>query len=216
MPKRIIYKVIHRESDKVYVGATSKSLEERKADHIQKSNKGLGSYFQEAIGTFGPEAFSWEQIDTANDVNEMADKEKQYILEYNSNKNGYNLDCGGGVQKKVYQYSIPDGILLNRYDSLKNAANAINASRKSISNACLGYNKTCRGFYWSYTLTEPFVPNVDLRKKEVLQTSLDGEMIARYNSVSEASRIAGISKTCISRCCRGEREQSSGFLWKYI
>jgi hypothetical protein len=146
----------------------------------------------------------------------MADKEKQYILEYNSNKNGYNLDCGGGVQKKVYQYSIPEGILLNSFDSLENAANALNAKRKSISNVCLGYNKTYRGFYWSYTLTEPFVPNVDQRKKEVGQHFLDGELVAIYSSVSEASRKTGISKTCIARCCRGERKDSGGFLWKYI
>ena len=61
--KGIIYKAQNRENGDVYIGATTKTVEERKADHIQKSEIGTGSYFQEAIGTFGPEAFSWEQIE---------------------------------------------------------------------------------------------------------------------------------------------------------
>ncbi|WP_416382011.1 hypothetical protein [Maribacter sp. BPC-D8] len=40
-------------------------------------------------------------------------------------------------------------------------------------------------------------------------------MIYTYLSIVEASKITGISKTCISRCCRGERKQSGGYLWKY-
>tara|TARA_R110000823_G_scaffold315505_2_gene447898 strand:- start:1608 stop:2258 length:651 start_codon:yes stop_codon:yes gene_type:complete len=215
MSKKIIYKVTFNETGQVYIGATGKSLEERMQDHIQKSNKGLGGYFQEAIGTYGPEAFTWEQIDTANDVNEMAAKEKRYIMEYNSNVNGYNSDCGGGVQKNVYQYNMDEGRLVATYDSLENAAEAVNSSKKSISNACLGYNKSCRGFYWSYDFTEPFIPDKDQRKKEVCQFNTDGKLAAKFTSVSEASRNTGISKTCISRCCRGEREQTGGFLWKY-
>lgn len=215
MSKNIIYKVTFNESGQVYIGATSKSVEQRKADHLQKSSKGIGSYFQEAIGTYGPEAFTWEQIDTANDVNEMAAKEKKYILQYASNENGYNSDCGGGVKKNIYQYNMDDGCLVGIYDSLENASYAVDSSRKSISNACLGYNKTCKGFLWSYDCTEQYTPIIDQRKKKVYQYTLEGKWIAEFTSVSEASRITGISKTCISRCCRGEREQTGGFLWEY-
>ncbi len=214
--KGIVYKVQNKENGKVYIGATTKTVEERKQDHIQKSEIGTGSYFQEAIGTYGPGAFSWEQIDTANDINELATKEKQYNIEYKSLENGYNSDCGGGVQKNVYQYDMEDGRLIGTYDSLESAASAVSAANKSISNACLGYNKSCNGYYWSYTLTEPYVIPKDLRRKEVMQLDLYGNLIARFVSVSEASKYSGISKTCISRCCRGEREQSGGFLWNYI
>ncbi|WP_394345717.1 hypothetical protein [Gelidibacter gilvus] len=40
--------------------------------------------------------------------------------------------------------------------------------------------------------------------------------IAEYESVAEASRQTGISKSCISKVCRGERKQSGGYIWKYI
>ena len=212
----IIYKVDNSENNKVYIGTTTKSVEQRKADHIQKAKKGVGGYFQEAIGTYGPEAFEWVEIDTANNPNELAEMEKQYILKYDSRENGYNRDSGGGFQKHVYQYSVDDGALIATYDSLKNAANAVNASRKTISSTCLGQNRTCKGFYWSYTLTEPFVIQKDKRRKKVEQYDLLGSLIVTYKSVAEASRSTRISKTCISKCCRGERDKSGGFLWRYI
>lgn len=211
--KGIIYKAEHKDSCYVYIGATVNSLEKRKQDHIQKANNGQGGYFQEAISTFGAGAFSWEQIDTAKDVNELAAKEKRYILQYNSQKEGYNGDSGGGIKKKVFQFNPTDRKLIADYDCLQSAANA---GKRSISNACLGYNKTCMGYYWSYNITETFALNIDLRKKAVCQYTLEGILIAKFQSVSEGSQITGISKTCISRCCRGEREQTGGFLWKYI
>ncbi len=211
----IIYRAVNENNNKIYVGATMSSIHRRKLDHVERANRNEFTKFHSAINTFGPEAFSWEQIDTANSINEMASKEKYYILEYNSQNNGYNSDCGGGVKKNVYQYSMAEGRLVATYDSLENAAKAVNASGKSISNACLGYNFSCRGFFWSYDCTESLDVKKDQRKKEVVQFTLDGSLIANYDSVSDASRITGISKTCISRCCRGERRQTGGFQWKY-
>ncbi len=216
MPEQYkLYKVVNVSEGQTYIGATTKSIDARKVDHEHKANRGSGSYFQEAIGTYGSDAFEWTQIDTANNVNELAEKERQYILQYNSLENGYNQDSGGGFQKNVYQYSNTDGTLVVVYDSLESAASAVNASRTAISNTCLGQNKTCKGFYWSYTLTEPFVIEGDLRKKDVVQYDLEGNLIAIFESVAEASRQSGISKTCIARCCRGERKQSKGFIWQY-
>lgn len=212
---KIIYKVTNVQTGDMYIGTTTKSIDARKIDHEQKASKGTGSYFQEAIGNYGPDAFEWEQIDTANDPNELAEKEKKYILEYKGLESGYNQDSGGGFKKNVYQYNVIDGILVAVHDSLETAASAVNASRKSISNTCLGQNKTCKGFYWSYSLTEPFIIESDLRKKQVIQYDLNGNQIEVYESVAAASASTGLSKTCIARCCRGERQQSGGFLWHY-
>ncbi len=79
----------------------------------------------------------------------------------------------------------------------------------------MGYNKTCNGYYWSYSLTEPYIIPKDLRRKEVMQLDLSGNLIATYQSVAEASKESGVSKTCISQVCRGEREFSGGDVWKY-
>lgn len=215
MKRLIVYKVTHKESGKTYIGATSKSIDDRKKDHEQKASQEVGSKFQEAIGTYSPEAFTWEQIDTANNPNELAEKEKQYILKYNSKEEGYNADSGGGLKKTIYQYDI-DGDLIAEYNSLESAANAVSAYKTCVGNACIGQNKTCKGYYWSYTLYDKYPLDIDTRKKKVLQLELDGEISNEFDSVSEASEATGISKTCISRVCRGEREQTGGYIFKYI
>ncbi len=214
MVNSIIYKVVNNLTQEVYIGATTKSIEERKTDHLQKASKKVGSYFQEAIGTYGPDAFSWEQIDTASSNDELASKEIRYISEYNALEKGLNSDSGGGIKKTVYKYNL-DGSLSESFENLTLASETIGVRKQDISRACWNVNQSLGGYLWSYENLEAFVPEHDNRKKEVIQSFLDGNFIAQYISVAEASRKSGLSKTCIARCCRGERENSGGFLWKY-
>lgn len=211
----IIYKAQNTFTGEVYIGATTKSIEERKSDHIHKANNEIGSYFQEAIATYGTNAFQWEQIDSASNNDELANKEIKYISDYDSFDNGYNSDKGGGIKKTVYKYNL-DGSLNNTYEDLTSASITVDVRKQDISRACWSVNNALEGFLWSYEYIEPFIPKSDIRRKAVTQFSLDGGLIASYESASEASRITGISKTCITRCCRGEREHTSGFLWEYI
>ena len=211
----IIYKVVNKENGSIYIGATTSSVEQRKNDHINKTFNGERTKFYEAISTCGAEAFTWEQVDTASSINELAQKEKRYIFEYKAKDNGYNSDEGGGFKKTVYQYNLNDGSLVNSYECLTDACNAVNATKQSISETCLSVNQTYKGYYWSYEFKEPFIPKLDSRKKEVFQYSMDGKLIANYVSVAEASRQTTISKNCISRVCRWERNQSGGYIWRY-
>ena len=198
-----------------YIGVTKYSLKSRKKDHIQKANKEIGHQFQEAIGTYGPEAFSWAQVDTANTISELARKEKEYILQYDCKENGYNQDAGGGFKKTVYQYSVDDGLLVGQYDSLESAANAVSGTRKSISAACLGKINNYNGYHWSFSLTIPFKSLLDKRRKEVLQIDVGGNLSAKYKPVAEASKQTGISKSPIAKTCRGEQKQTGGYYWNY-
>lgn len=212
---KIIYKVVNKENGLVYIGATTDSLHQRKLDHTKRANRGESGKFQEAISTYGAEAFNWEQIDTASSTDELAQKEKQYIFEYKAKDEGYNSDEGGGFQKTVYQYNVQDGSLENTYDCLTEAGNAVNATKQCISAACLSVNNLTRGFYWSYEFKIPFLPTTDKRRKAVIQYSIGGEFIAEYGSVADASDITGFYKTCIAKVCRKERKHTGGFIWKY-
>ncbi|KJD31244.1 NUMOD1 domain-containing protein,endonuclease [Tamlana nanhaiensis] len=211
----IIYTVKCEITGEFYVGATTDSLEQRKLDHIERANRGEKHPFAKAIATHGAEAFTWEMTDTANTTDELARKEKEYINKLKSKETGYNCNSGGGFKKTVYQYSIEDGSLVNTYDCLQNAASAVSAHKNAIGNACIGQNKTCKGYYWSYNFSVPFSPEKDLRKKQVIQYTLAGKQVATYESVAEASKKTSVSKTCISRVCRGEREYSGGYKWSY-
>ncbi len=147
----IIYKAQNEHTGEVYIGATTKSVRQRQLDHTECANRGENNKFHEAIDTYGPEAFTWTQIDSANTVNELAQKEKKYVIHYDSKENGYNSDSGGGIQKTVYQYAIEEGSLVNTFDCLESATCAVSSNKRCISSACLGINKTCKGYYWSYS-----------------------------------------------------------------
>lgn len=210
-----IYKAENEKNNLIYVGSTTRSVEERKKDHIQKANKATGHQFHEAIATYGQEAFTWEQIDTASSMDELAKKEKEYILEYNSKEDGYNTDAGGGFKKTVYKYDLDAGELVAVFETLTEAALTVNSIKQSISRACLNVNNTYRGFYWSYDLVTKFTPNKDKRRKEVAQFAFDGTLIDKFKSVTEASKQTGINKSSIAKCCRGLQKSSGDYIWKY-
>jgi group I intron endonuclease len=210
----IIYKAENKVTSGVYIGITSKSIETRKKDHIKKSKKGKSYAFQQAIATYGPDAFKWEQIDTATTIDELAEKEKAYILKHNSQEDGYNLSVGGDVQKSVYQYDVSTGILVNKYSSLSVAGAKFNLTKQDLSKVCLSVNKVSNGFVWSYSSTFPKHIN-DNRRKAVQQFSLEGEFVNEFKSVSEASKYTGCNKTGIGKVSRGERKSCGGYLWRY-
>jgi hypothetical protein len=211
----IVYIATNSEDGRVYVGSTVHSVNSRRNDHLQKVKDGSELFFHQAIATHGPDNFVWEQIDTAGSTDELAQLEKKYILEFDSKSNGYNSDCGGGFRKTVYMYDVDSGELLETFDCLDDAAASIRADKKSISRACLNVSNRYGGFYWSYEYKEPYVPNSDARKKEVIQMDMEGNIIAEYKSVAEASHLTGANKSSIAKCCRKVNKSASGFSWKY-
>ena len=74
-----------------------------------------------------------------------------------------------------------------------------------------GYNMTIGG---SYKLTPPREYAKDPRKP-VVQYTMNGEFVARYNSVKEAGEANGIPDTRISACCKHKAKSTYGFIFCY-
>lgn len=53
------------------------------------------------------------------------------------------------------------------------------------------------------------------RSKPVNQYTKEGLLIGSYPSTMEAQRQTGFKQGGISQCCRGERKQMYGYLWKW-
>lgn len=214
--KYTIYKAENIQTGYVYIGATTRSLEERKLEHYKKVSKNSEKPLHQAISFYGVDAFTWETIDTASNNNELAEKEVNYIFNYSNETELYNQDRGGGIPKQVYQYNIETGMWVNTYNSLTEAGQQFNIDKKSLSKVCLSVNKNFNNFYWSYEYKEPFKPLIDSRNKCVTQYNESKVEIKTFKSVSEASRLTGVNKTSISKVCRGERKTAGGFMWSYL
>ena len=79
-----------------------------------------------------------------------------------------------------------------------------------------GYNTSSYGGT-SYKRTEENKKKISESKgvNGILQFSKDGEFIAEYPSIMEASRQTGCSAPNICSCCKGKRKSTGGFIWKY-
>lgn len=99
----IIYKCTNIVNDKIYIGQTINTLDERMIGHIYDI-KHKPNYFHNALNKYGLNNFIWEVIDEAFSKDELDLKEIRWIKYYNSfGENGYNLTSGGSDNYKVSQ-----------------------------------------------------------------------------------------------------------------
>lgn len=98
-----IYKIINSINNKVYIGQTIRPIEDRFQRHINDAiNNILDTHFARAIRKYGKENFTIEEIDTANNQEELDLKEQYWIRFYDSVNTGYNetdalYKCGGNT-----------------------------------------------------------------------------------------------------------------------
>ena len=93
-----IYKITNTINNKVYIGQVyNKSINARFDRHVKGAYPDNPMLIDRAIYKYGKENFIVEQIDTANSIKELNEKEKYWIKFYNSTdrKFGYNLTPGG-------------------------------------------------------------------------------------------------------------------------
>lgn len=93
-----IYKVTNIVTGKIYIGKTTKTVEERFNSHKKESLlDNDDSYFHNALRKYGFNNFIVEQLDSAETVDELNTKEKLWISRLDA-KNplvGYNIAYGG-------------------------------------------------------------------------------------------------------------------------
>jgi group I intron endonuclease len=98
----IIYRVTGP-TGKIYIGQTVQRLERRKSFHAFRAKKGdKRQAFQIAILEHGFSSFAWEEIDQAENQEELNQKEKQWIAHYNSADPAYGYNGTAGGIKTVY------------------------------------------------------------------------------------------------------------------
>lgn len=100
-----IYKITNIQNHKVYIGQTTRPIKDRFNRHINDAlNNILDTHFARAIRKYGKENFIIEEIDNANNQEELNQKEQYWIRYYDSTETGYNetdaiYKCGGNTYK---------------------------------------------------------------------------------------------------------------------
>ena len=156
----VIYCATNIINDKKYIGQTIRGLNRRKNEHICLANNGSEWAIHQAIRKYGEDNFEWMVIDSANNQEELDEKEIYWIDYYNTfYEGGYNMAIGGMSNS----YGSPDEMSLMRggrpflvYDlegnfiketiSQKEFAEEIGVSQGSPNNVLAGRKNTIGGF----------------------------------------------------------------------
>jgi len=220
---------------KIYIGITSRNVEER---WLNGRGYSYNHHFTNAINKYGWHNIRHEVIAEKLNETEAKTMEQFFIQMYKSYnpKYGYNKTLGGDdvsrFEKSVFQYSL-DGKLIRRYDSMTEAAEITNTRISRISDCTKGNRFSTNGSIW--LLEDDNQREVKLKKaikekkhpsamcgganhqaRAIEQYNLNGEYIRTYSSAQEASEALGIDYSSIKSAAsltNKHHKSSGGFIW---
>lgn len=200
-----IYKIINNINNKIYVGKTSNNINSRFKEHIRDSRKIEERHrpLYRAFNKYGIENFSIELIEETNFPEE---RERYWIEQLGSFKNGYNATVGGdGIPYLDYSKAF---ILWEKGYGVGYIAKILNWDCSSVSRALKNYN---------ISKTDIKNRQFQLQKKPVVQIDLTtNEIIKIYDSAKDAEEQTKICKQHITQVCLNKRKTTGGFKWKYL
>lgn len=91
----IVYLALCRATGKSYVGCTSRSLPQRREEHVASAANGSPYKFHQALRSQGFSSFAWTVLETCASMADAYRLERQYVAKYNSFRFGYNSTPGG-------------------------------------------------------------------------------------------------------------------------
>ena len=230
----VIYKITNTVNNKVYVGQTRRTFEQRKKQHLKsfKEQKTRTALINSVI-SHGVDKFIFNIIEECNDDN-LDEREIFYINEYNSIvPNGYNIQLGGRriytVKNKntngrsVCQYTI-DGDFINEFKSASHAETYTTIDSSRILKCCHNKAISSGKFRWSFEKLEKLEPIVidyskyipHIAKRNVYQFDLNGKILNMFLSIKEASEKTSTSVDLIRHCISGQSKTTHKlYQWSY-
>ena len=207
-----IYKITNTINQKVYIGKTERTIEQRFKEHCEEAFRERGETrpLYRAMRKYGIEAFSIELLEETLNT----DIREQYWIDfYQSYYCGYNATLGG-EGKTLYNYeAIANRLYELPYPAL--VAKEFNCHRDTVSYIAKKFNievKNC-----SYLSGH--------RNTNEVYQYLGQELINIFPSVHEAAKWCYENKKCktlnsgvrshICDCANGKRKTAYGFIWSY-
>lgn len=207
-----IYKITNKINQKIYIGKTLSSIEERFKEHQKESKKNRSEKrpLYDAMNKYGIENFSIELVEEVP-IENLSDREIYWIDFYQSYHNGYNATCGG-EGKQLYDYNA----IVKAYLSgklVKELAQEFECSKDTISQALK-------------------LANVDSKingkknlRKSVIAIDKNNNIINSFTSYTDAAKWLYNNQytTCtdwdniaanIGRVVSGKRKTAYGLIWK--
>lgn len=206
-----IYKITNLINGKTYIGQTVSKLKSRKSDH---KNRCDCPKLKGAIKKYGWKNFTFEPIICALDTSFLDDLEIESIKKHDSISNGYNISVGGNGKGRVSE-ETKKKISIGNKGKKRSKKVRLNLSEKAKERFKDKNNHPMFNKPMPKKAREALLKRNEKIKRPVIQLSLDGKIIKKYNSLGEASGENNFDISAIIRCCKGKQKTSYGYIWKY-
>ena len=146
-----------------------------------------------------------------------------YNLRYGTRAKRLNQIVNEPRMRPVNQYDL-HGNLIGTYKSISEASENTGVSARVICHICKkSFNHSSKGFVFRYVDDDSPLVELDANKcrgnkermRPVIQYDLEGNIIHKYMSMSEASRISGINRRCIQDVLYGKQHTTHGYVFKF-
>jgi group I intron endonuclease len=205
-----IYKLTNTLNNKIYIGLTTETISERCRKRIAeaKYRESRNSYILNAIRKYGSKVFKVEQLDTANTLEELQQKEIFYIEKYNStNRNiGYNLTKGGEGNLGLKMSEETKEKIRQKHLGVKWSKDRKLEHCKILKSKNINYNiakENCR------------IYNLKACKK-VGKFDINNKLVKIYSTISEASKYENVSRSTIQQRIKKKNKLFNGFIYRVI
>jgi group I intron endonuclease len=211
----IIYLITNKIDGKQYVGQTVQTLKRRWAFHICKRSGCI--YLKRAMDLHSKENFTIEEICKTNTLEELDQKEKEFIIKFNTlAPNGYNLTTGGerpnfSEESKQKMSNSKKGIIPWNKGLTKEDPRVSSYIRSGDSHHLFGQKVTNRS-----PLSEDALRNVrDGHKKRYVKIKCN-ETGKIYESIKEAAQDLNIRGGNISKNVKGQTPTVGGYTFSRV
>ena len=197
----------HNGKDKYYKGSGTDWLED-----IKKYSNHRGDYIETQI---------LEYIDDERDLNV---REEYWLKYYNAdqnplfyNKTNKSSGCSTEYSRKLLSEKLKShpSLMGNKIRGEKISKALMNSKNRGqkISNSLK--NKPKSPLHILH-MKKPKPPGFnDKLKKKIIQMDIERNIINKFESLTEASRITGFNLQAINNCALGKSKSSFGYKWEY-
>jgi len=217
-----IYKIENLINGKCYVGQ-SVDIKKRWKQHKRTYyNSNLNKYnypLYNSMRKHGIDNFEFSVLETVHFADDLTRREMYW---YNKLKPKYNLEIPNkshpSGMKSIVQIDINTGQKINEYDSITEAAKAVNGDTSSITKACKGKLFAISGYLWCYSDQFENWVMPEYKKMNIPVHQIDAntnDIIKTYFNARQATEETGVQFQNIQKVCSGKRNKAGGFVWRY-
>lgn len=234
-----IYQIQNRINNHFYIGSAV-DITKRIRAHLNQLRKQehTNKHLQRAFDLYGEESFDFYIIEFCEP--DIRYNVEQYWIDkffgkdffYNMNPIAtqppiqYGAKAFSEKAKKNMRKAVIKGVVCletgEHFESVTDAAHALNVPRVTLSKVCKGIRKTCGNLHFRYyvdykDLTETDIYEIIHTKRKLPKAKpcvcLETGLI--YESVLAATRAMGMRNETIGLVCDGVRKTAAGFRWMY-